>query len=117
MTETNGKADKIEPNTDAGVEPTVESAKVEDLRAIEDRIITLAEPHLREGGVLARMYADRPDSQAVYDFVSTVKDVARMIQEEQRMKANPASAKRPLAEAKRLRAEMRRKAEASKRQR
>ena len=79
------------------------------LRTIEDRIITLAEPHLREGSVLARMYADRPGSQAAYDFVSTVKDVARMIQEEQRMKADPACAKRLLAEARRLRAEYRRK--------
>ncbi len=110
MTETNDKADKTEPNTDAGVGPAVESSKVEDLRTIEDRIITLAEPHLREGSVLARMYADRPDSQAAYDFVSTVKDVARMIKEEQRMKADPACPKRLLAE-------NRRKAEAGKRQR
>ena len=55
----------------------VTSAKVEDLRTIEDRIITRAEPHLKEGGVLARMYAGRSPNQEVYDLVSVVKDVAR----------------------------------------
>ena len=79
----------------------MKSAKVEDLRTIEDRIITLADPHLSEGGALARMYADKPSNQGVYDFVSMVKDVAQMIQEEQRMKADPAYAEVVFAEARR----------------
>ena len=88
----------------------MKSVKVEDLRTIEDRIITLAEPHLREGGTLARMYADRPYNQEVYDFVSMFKDVAWMIQEEQRMKVGSEYAEGVFAEA-------RRNTEAMKRQR
>ena len=84
-------------------------AEVEDLPSIEDRIMTMAEPRFREGGVLAKMHADRPSNKAVYDFVESVKDVAQLIQEEQRMKADPAYKER-------LRGEARRNTEAIKRQ-
>ena len=119
MTGNNDEADTSEPrigDKEIAEGRTVDSPKVEDLRTIEDRTIRLAEPHFREGGVLARLYADRPRSQAVFDFVSNVKDVARMIQEDQRLEADPAYTKRRRA-ARRLRAEFRRQAEASKGQR
>ena len=109
MTENNDGADKTQPKTDARVRPAVKSEKVEDLRTIEDRIITLAGPHLSEGGALARMYADRSYNREVYDFVSTVKDVAQIIQEEQRMKADPAYAEVVFAEARRNTEAMKRK--------
>ena len=94
------KADQTELKTNPRVEPAVKSAKVEDLRTIEDHIMTQAEPHFSEGGVLVQMYSDRPPDEAVYAFVESVKEVARMIQKEQRMKADPAYAKRLRAEAK-----------------
>ena len=58
----------------------MKSAKVEDLRTIEDRILTQAEPHFREGGVLAQMYDERPPDESVYTFIESVKETARIIQ-------------------------------------
>ena len=52
MTENKDGADKTQPKTDTRVRPAVKSAKVEDSRTIEDRII-----------LLARMYANKPSNK------------------------------------------------------
>ena len=99
MSENDDKSGQNRSENEPKSEPAVKSTKVEDLRTIEDQIMTQAEPHFSEGGVLARMYSDRPPDESVYAFVESVKEVAGMIQKEQRMKADPAYEKRLRTEA------------------
>ena len=63
--------------------------------------MTQAEPHLEKGGELAGLWADTASNGATYDFVKKVREVAEIIQMEQRMKADPAYAKQLVAEARR----------------
>ena len=75
MTEHNARADREKTSTverEAAKEGAAGLSKVEDLDTIVDRILKQAEPHLREGGVLARIWTESASDEAAYDFVEKV---------------------------------------------